>query len=138
MDLYSRRVVGWAMSERIDQQLVLGALTMALLQRRVKPGLIHHTDQDRQYSSTAYLVVLERHGMIASMSRRGNCYDNAVPESFFSSLKNELIHHTSFKTRDKARTAIFEYIEVFYNRQRLHQSLDYVSPVDYERKAGVY
>jgi putative transposase len=139
VDLYSRRVVGWAMSERIDQQLVLDALNMALLQRRVKPGLIHHTDQGRQYSSTAYQTVLERHGMIASMSRRGNCYDNAVAESFFSSLKNELVHHNnSFQTRDEARTAIFEYIEVFYNRQRRHQSLDYVSPVDYERQAGVY
>lgn len=138
VDLYSRRVVGWAMSERIDQQLVLGALNMALLQRRVKPGLIHHSDQGRQYSSTAYLAELERYGMVASMSRRGNCYDNAVAESFFSSLKNELVHHNSFQTRDEARTAIFEYIEVFYNRQRLHQSLDYVSPVDYERKAGVY
>ena len=135
IDLYSRRVVGWAMSERIDQQLVLDALNMALLQRRVKPGLIHHTDQGRQYSSAAYLAVLNEHGMIASMSRRGNCYDNAVAESFFSSLKNELIHHSSFRTRGEARTAIFEYIEVFYNRQRRHQSLDYCSPVDYERKA---
>jgi transposase InsO family protein len=138
IDLYSRRVVGWAMSERIDQQLVLDALNMALLQRRVKPGLIHHTDQGRQYSSAAYLAVLKQHGMIASMSRRGNCYDNAVAESFFSSLKNELIHHNSFRTRGEARTAIFEYIEVFYNRQRRHQSLDYCSPVDYERKAGVH
>ena len=135
IDLYSRRVVGWAMSERIDQQLVLDALNMALLQRRVKPGLIHHTGQGRQYSSAAYLAVLKEHGMIASMSRRGNCYDNAVAESFFSSLKNELIHHSSFRTRGEARTAIFEYIEVFYNRQRRHQSLDYCSPVDYERKA---
>jgi transposase InsO family protein len=138
IDLYSRRVVGWAMSERIDQQLVLDALNMALLQRRVKPGLIHHTDQGRQYSSAAYLAVLKQHGMIASMSRRGNCYDNAVAESFFSSLKNELIHHNSFRSRGEARTAIFEYVEVIYNRQRRHQSLDYCSPVDYERKAGVY
>jgi len=138
IDLYSRRVVGWAMRERIDQQLVLDALNMGLLQRRVKPGLIHHTDQGRQYSSAAYLAVLKQHGMIASMSRRANCYDNAVAESFFSSLKNELIHHNSFRTRGEARTAIFEYIEVFYNRQRRHQTLDYCSAVDYERKAGVY
>ena len=138
IEMYSRRVVGWAMSERIDQQLVLDALNMALLQRRVKPGLIHHTDQGRQYSSAAYQAVLEHHGMKASMSRRGNCYDNAVAESFFSSLKNELIHHSSFRTRDEARTAIFEYIEVFYNRQRRHQSLDFMSPVDYERKVGVH
>ena len=123
VDLYSRRVVGWAMGERIDHQLVLDALRMALLQRRVKPGLIHHTDQGRQYASGIYLELLKRHGMMASMSRRGNCYDNAVAESFFSSLKNELIHHSSYKTREEARTAIFEYIEMFYNRKRRHQSL---------------
>lgn len=117
---------------------MLDALNMALLQRRAKAGLIHHTDQGRQYSSTAYQAVLEHHGMIASMSRRGNCYDNAVAESFFSSLKNELIHHSTFRTRDAARTAIFEHIEVFYNRQRRHQSLDYCSPVEYEREVGVY
>jgi putative transposase len=138
VDLYSRRVVGWAMGERIDQQLVLDALRMALLQRRVRPGLIHHTDQGRQYASAMYLDLLKSHGMIASMSRRGNCYDNAVAESFFSSLKNELIHHSAYKTRDEARTAIFEYIEMFYNRKRRHQSLDYLTPVEYERKAGVY
>jgi putative transposase len=137
IDLYSRKVVGWAMSERIDQQLVIGALNMAILQSRPEPGLIHHTDQGRQYSSTAYVEILKKHGMIPSMSRRGNCYDNAVAESFFSSLKNELVHHCSFKTRDEARTAIFEYIELFYNRQRRHQSLDYVSPVDYERSMAV-
>jgi len=137
IDLYSRKVVGWAMSERIDQQLVIEALNMALLQYRPEPGLIHHTDQGRQYSSTAYVEMLKRHGMVQSMSRRGNCYDNAVAESFFSSLKNELVHHRSFKNRDEARTAIFEYIEVFYNRQRRHQSLDYLSPLDYERSRAV-
>ena len=100
--------------------------------------MIHHTDQGRHYSSAAYLAVLKQHVMIASMSRRGNWYDNAAAESFFSSLKNELIHRNSFRTRGEARTAIFEHVEVFYNRQRRHQSLDYCSPVDYERKAGVY
>ena len=137
LDLYSRRVVGWAMSERIDQQLVLDALIMALGHCRVQAGLIHHTDQGRQYSSTAYVEMLKRHGLVQSMSRRANCYDNAVAESFFSSLKNELVNHCSFKTREEARTAVFEYIEVFYNRQRRHQSLDYVSPVDYERSTAV-
>jgi transposase InsO family protein len=137
LDLYSRRVVGWAMSERIDQQLVLDALMMALRQWHPKPGLIHHTDQGRQYSSTAYVEMLKKHGIVQSMSRRGNCYDNAVAESFFSSLKNELVNHSSFKTREEARTAVFEYIEVFYNRQRRHQSLDYISPVDYERSMAV-
>jgi putative transposase len=137
LDLYSRRVVGWAMSDRIDQQLVLDALIMALGQCQPKPGLIHHTDQGRQYSSIAYVQMLKTHGMVQSMSRRGNCYDNAVAESFFSSLKNELVNHCSFKTREEARTAVFEYIEVFYNRQRRHQSLDYLSPVDYERSMAV-
>lgn len=137
LDLYSRRVVGWAMSERIDQQLVLDALVMALGQCRPQAGLIHHTDQGRQYSSTAYVETLKGHGMIQSMSRKGNCYDNAVAESFFSSLKNEMVNHCSFKTREEARTAVFEYIEVFYNRQRRHQSLDYLSPVDYERAMAV-
>jgi putative transposase len=137
LDLYSRRVVGWAMSERIDQQLVLDALKMALGQCRAQAGLIHHTDQGRQYSSTAYVETLKGHGMIQSMSRKGNCYDNAVAESFFSSLKNEMVNHCSFKTREEARTAVFEYIEVFYNRQRRHQSLDYLSPVDYERAMAV-
>ena len=103
----------------------------------MKPGLIHHTDQGRQYSSAAYLVVLKQHEMIASMSRLGNCYDDTVAESFFSSLKNELIHHNSFRTRGEARTAIFEYIEVFYNRTRLHQSLGYQSPSDYEMMQAV-
>jgi putative transposase len=135
--LYSRKVVGWAMSERIDQQLVMDALNMAILQSRPAPGLIHHTDQGRQYSSTAYVEMLKRNEMIQSMSRRGNCYDNAVAESFFSSLKNELVHHCGFKNRDQARTAIFECIEVFYNHQRRHQSLDYLSPVDYERSRAV-
>ena len=137
LDLYSRKVVGWAMSERIDQQLVLDALRMALARCWPRPGLIHHTDQGRQYSSAAYVEILKEHGMVQSMSRRGNCYDNAVAESFFSSLKNELVNHCSFKTREEARTAVFEYIEVFYNRQRRHQSLDYLSPVDYERSIAV-
>ena len=130
-------MVGWAMSERIDQQLVLDALNMALGQCRPQPGLIHHTDQRRQYLSTVYGEMLKTHGMVQSMSRKGNCYDNAVAESFFSSLKNELVNHCTFKTREEARTAVFEYIEVFYNRQRRHQSLDYVSPVDYERSMAV-
>ena len=137
LDLYSRRVVGWAMSERIDQQLVIKALQMAILRCRPEPGLIHHTDQGRQYSGAVYVNLLKTYGMLQSMSRRGNCYDNAVAESFFSSLKNELVHHCNFKTRDEARAAIFEYIEVFYNRQRRHQSLDYVSPADYERSMAV-
>jgi putative transposase len=125
------------MSERIDQQLILDALNMALGLCRPQAGLIHHTDQGRQYSSAAYIETLKKHGVVQSMSRRGNCYDNAVAESFFSSLKNELVNHCSFKTREEARTAVFEYIEVFYNPQRRHQSLDYISPANYEQSMAV-
>lgn len=137
LDLYSRRVVGWAMSEKMNRALVIDALTMAIEHRRPRPGLIHHTDQGIVYGACAYRGILTQHGMTASMSRKGNCYDNAVAESFFSNLKNELTWHCSFRRRDEARAAIFEYIEVFYNRQRLHQTLDYVSPVRYEEQRVV-
>jgi len=132
LDLYSRRVIGWAMQARPDQTLTTTALTMALTQRGTHPGVIHHTDQGAQYAATAYRQALGQHGLVASMSRRGNCYDNAVAESFFSTLKNELVHDRDFRTRDEAHTAIFEFIEVFYNRQRIHQALGYVSPVHFE------
>jgi putative transposase len=137
VDLFARRVVGWAMSANIDGALVRQALEMTLAHRRARHGLIHHTDQGRQYADGAYQRVLQAHGMIPSMSRKGDCFDNACAESFFSTLKNELVHHSTFHTREEARTAIFEYIEVFYNRQRLHQTLGYVAPADYERRAGV-
>jgi putative transposase len=137
VDLFARRVVGWAMSADIDGALVRQALEMALAQRRARHGLIHHTDQGRQYADGTYQRVLQAHGMIPSMSRKGDCFDNACAESFFSTLKNELVHHATFHTREEARTAIFEYIEVFYNRQRLHQTLGYVAPAEYERRAGV-
>ncbi len=132
LDLYSRRVVGWAMQARADRTLATDALTMALLHRQPPPGLIHHTDQGCQYAATTYRQVLAQHGLVASMSRRGNCYDNAVAESFFSTLKNELVHDRTFQTRDDARNQVFEFIEVFYNRQRVHQTLGYVSPVHFE------
>lgn len=135
LDLYSRRVVGWAMSATMNRALVIDALTMAIEHRRPRHGLIHHTDQGVLYATSAYRAVLKQHGLIPSMSRKGDCYDNAVVESFFSNLKNELTWHCRFQTRDAARAAIFEYIEVFYNRQRLHQTLDYVSPVRYEERA---
>jgi putative transposase len=105
---------------------------MAVEQRRPKPGLIHHSDQGILYSSGSYLALLKQYGMLRSMSGKGNCYDNAVAESFFSSLKNELVHHRNFQTRDEARSEIFEYIELFYNRKRLHQSLNYQPPVQYK------
>jgi transposase InsO family protein len=136
LDLYSRRAIGWAMSARPDQQLTLDALAMAVRQRCVRPGLIHHSDQGAQYSGLAYQRQLVRLGMVPSMSRKGNCYDNAVAESFFSTLKNELVHHQTYHTRDEASREIFAFIEGFYNRQRLHQSLAYLSPLEFERRSG--
>lgn len=134
LDLYSRRVIGWAMSPRPDQHVALTALHMALAHRRPRPGLIHHTDQGATYTSVAYQRRVNQVGLITSMSRKGNCYDNAVVESFFSTLKNELVHDRDFHTREEARAEVFEFIEVFYNRQRLHQTLDYVSPVQFEAR----
>ena len=134
LDLCSRRVIGWAMSAQPDQHVVLHALAMAVGQRPVPPGLIHHSDQGAQYSSGAYRQRLATLGLTPSMSRKGNCYDNAVAESFFSTLKNELIHHQTYQTRDDARQDIFAFIEGFYNRQRLHQSLGYLSPLAFERR----
>lgn len=137
IDLFSRRIVGWSMSSRIDQRLVADALQMAICQRRPPPGLIHHSDQGQQYAGAAYRAMLAAHGIVQSMSRKGNCLDNAVAESFFSNLKNELVHHVVFEDREQARAAIFDYMEMFYNRNRLHQALGYRSPVDYEMLAGV-
>ena len=132
IDLYSRQVVGWSMSNKQDRYLVTDALMMAINARQPKPGLIHHTDRGIQYTCGEYKTVLKMHDMIQSLSRKGNCHDNAVAESFFSHLKNELIYHRDFANREQARTEIFDYIEVFYNRQRRHQTLDYQSPVEYE------
>jgi len=132
LDLYSRRVIGWAMSDRINGALVLAALTMALEQRRPEPGLIHHSDQGMQYAGGDYRALLHAHGLRVSMSRKGNCYDNAPVESFFSTLKNEWTWHHTFQDRDQARAALFDYIELFYNRQRRHAALDYQSPVQFE------
>jgi putative transposase len=134
LDLYSRRVIGWAMRSRPDQHLTLDTLAMAVRQRRVRAGLIHHSDQGAQYSALLYQRRLAEMGITPSMSRKGNCYDNAVAESFFSTLKNELIHHQIYHTRDDASREIFAFIEGFYNRQRLHQSLGYLSPMQFERQ----
>jgi putative transposase len=135
LDLFSRRVVGWAMGEHIDRHLVLGALDMALKARQPPQGLMHHSDRGSQYASSDYRQALAARGLQCSMSRKGNCWDNAVAESFFSSLKTELVHEAHFATRQQASTALFEYIEVFYNRQRRHSTLGYLSPVEYERAA---
>jgi len=132
LDLYSRRVVGWAMSPRPDQQVALTALEMALTHRCPRPGLIHHSDQGATYTSGAYQRLVSQAGLVASMSQKGNCYDNAVVESFFSTLKNELVHDQDFWTREEAQAAVFEFIEAFYNRQQLHQMLGYISPVQCE------
>jgi putative transposase len=135
LDLYARKVVGWSMSARNDSQLVVDCLNMAVQQRHPPPGLIHHTDRGSNYASESYRELLYRHGMLSSMSRKRDCWDNAVAESFFSNLKNELTWWTTFPDRDAARSAIFEYIEVFYNRQRLHQTLGYRTP---EQTESVY
>ena len=134
MDLYSRRVVGWAMDKRMKQNLTLSALHMAINQRRPKSGLLHHTDRGSQYAANRYQSVLKQNHMQVSMSRRGDCYDNAAMESFFATLKAELEHYGRYVTRRQARTEIFEYIEVFYNRQRRHSSLDYLSPLQFEQR----
>lgn len=137
LDLYSRRVVGWAMSAHPNQRLVVDALRMAIVQRRPAPGLIHHSDQGVQYSASDYRRLLAEHDIIPSMSRKGNCHDNACVESFFSHLKNDVTYHTPFATRDEARSSLFDYIEVFYNRQRIHQTLGFKTPSDYERSMDV-
>lgn len=132
LDMFSRRVVGWAMDERIDRVVTLRALEMALSQRRPHRGLVHHTDRGCQYASTDYQIELERHGITCSMSRKGNCYDNAVSESFFASLKRELAQHRRWVSRHQARADVFHYIEAFYNRRRRHSALGYRSPVAFE------
>ena len=132
LDVFSRRVVGWAMSQLLDASLVVAALRMALSQRCHSQNLIVHSDRGRQFASAAYRQVLAKHGLTASMSRKGNCYDNAFIESFFSTLKYELVYHHRFGSFAQARTAIFDYIETFYNRIRLHSSLAYQSPIHFE------
>jgi putative transposase len=132
LDLCSRFMVGWAMGESLDAALPIAALIMAFERRRPQPGLLHHSDRGVQYASAPYRAILADHHAIASMSRKGNCYDNAVMESFWSTLKNELIHRRKFATRAEARTAIFAYIESFYNRSRRHSALGYKSPLAFE------
>ena len=134
IDLYSRQVVGWSMNKRMKATLVNDALLMAIWKRKPAKGLIWHTDRGSQYASDSHRKILKQHAIIQSMSRKGNCWDNAVSESFFHTLKTELVHHCNFKTRKEAKHAIFEYIEVFYNRIRLHSANDYCSPVDYETR----
>lgn len=134
IDLFSRKVVGWSMDRRMKATLVNDALLMAIWKRKPNKGLISHTDRGSQYASDSHRAILEEHQITQSMSRKGNCWDNSVAESFFHTLKTELTHHHHFRTREDAKQVIFEYIEVFYNRERLHSANDYLSPVDYENQ----
>jgi putative transposase len=134
MDLFSRRIVGWALETHLRTELVEKALKHALGSRVPRAGILHHSDQGSQYASASYRRILDLNGIQASMSRAGNCYDNAVVESFFGTLKQELVRGTSWKSCAEARAALHEYIEVFYNRQRLHSSLGYLSPASFEAK----
>lgn len=134
IDLFSRRVVGWSIGTRLDQGLVSDALNMAIDRRRPRPGLIFHSDRGIQYASDSYRAILRRHGLVLSMSRKGDCWDNAVSESFFSTLKRELIYRRDWPTRESARSAIVKYIELFYNGYRRHSFIGNVCPVRFERE----
>ena len=135
LDLYSRRIVGWAMQDHLRADLPLAALKMAISAQRPEAGLIHHSDRGVQYASENYRKVLRSAGFQASMSRKGDCYDNAPMESFFHTLKTELVHHRQYATRAEAKRDIFAYIEGFYNRTRRHSAIDYISPIEMELKA---
>lgn len=137
LDLYSRKVIGWSMSERNNKQLVLNALDMAIKQRPSCSRVLHHTDRGVLYGCDEYRDRLAQAGFIPSMSRKGDCWDNAVAESFFSTLKTELVNGQTFWNRELARLEIFKFIEVFYNRQRLHQSLGYITPAMMEKQVGL-
>ena len=134
MDLYSRRIVGWSMNRRLSRHLAMDALKMALDRREPRKSLVHHSDRGAQYTSDDYRLLLQENHIECSMSGRGNCYDNAPAESFFSLLKRERIRRKTYSTRDAARADIFDYIERFYNRKRIHGYLGYTSPVDYEER----
>ena len=129
-DLATREIVGWSMADHLRADLCTDALVMALQRRRPEPGLIHHSGRGAQYAAEPYRRVLGRHGIQQSMSRRGNCLDDAPMESFFASLKTEHVHHVRFRTRAEAKAAVFDYVEVFYNRQRLHSALGYRTPAE--------
>ena len=133
LDLFSRQVVGWSLSNRMTRELVMNALRMAIWRRRPAPGLIFHSDRGSQYCSNDFQNMLKTHGMVSSMSRKGNCWDNAVAESFFGSLKTERVFFSSYKTREDARKDIVDYIEMFYNSNRRHSYLGYVSPKEFEK-----
>jgi transposase InsO family protein len=135
LDLYSRRVVAWAASANNDTPLALDTLRAGLRSRRPKPGLVHHSDRGSPYASAEYRTALARHGLVASMSRKGDCWDNAVAESFFATLRAELVDHASYLTHDAAKLAIGEYIDGFYNIERRHSFLDYINPIEFELRS---
>lgn len=135
VDLYHKQVIGWSMDSTMTKELVIKALNQAILRAKPVAGVIHHSDRGSQYASYDYQAVLQKHGFKGSMSRKGNCYDNACMESFFGTLKNELIYLNHYRTRAEARQAVFDYIEIFYNRVRLHSSLGYMTPEAYGRDA---
>lgn len=134
IDLYSRQIVGWSMADNMRTELVNHALRMAIWKRKPQKGLLWHTDRGSQYAADSHRKLLKQHGIQQSMSRKANCWDNAVSESFFHTLKTECVNHEKYATRDDATKSIFEYIEVFYNRQRLHSSNGYLSPVEFEKQ----
>lgn len=134
MDLFSRRIIGWAMSDRMTKALVIRALKRAFQTQTPTPGLIHHSDRGSQYAALDYQALLRAHGIRTSMSRKGNCYDNACIESFHSIIKKELIHHENYATRTEASMSILEYIVSFYNYERIHSYLNYLSPIEFEKR----
>ena len=134
LDLFSRKVVGWSMNASMERGLVIDALRMALLDRKPPEGLLHHSDRGSQYASNDYQQILNDYGITCSMSRKGNCYDNAVMESFFATLKQELIYRQPYRSRQDTKQDIFEYIQVWYNRKRKHSTLQYLSPEQFENK----
>ena len=136
LDLFTRKLVGWAMRDHLRQELTIAALTMAIQRQRPARGLIHHSDRGSQYAAGDYRALLEARGIVPSMSRKGNCWDNAPMESWFHTLKTELVHHTAYATRDAAKRDLFAYIETYYNRQRLHSALGYRTPEQAELQAA--
>lgn len=135
IDLYSKAVIGWSVANHLQSKLVEDALLQAIWQRKPGDGLVFHSDRGVQYASESFKSLLKVYNIIQSMSRKGNCWDNAIAESFFKTLKVELIYHHRYATREEAKSSIFEYIEVFYNRQRLHSSLNYMAPMQFETAA---
>ena len=137
MDLYSRKIIGWSLRNRLTKELVMAALYLAMKQRKLSSNLLLHSDRGSQYASELYQTLLRKNGILCSMSGKGNCWDNAVMESFYRTLKIELIYQRNYETRAQAQRDIFEYIEIFYNRKRLHSSLGYYSPEEYEKMIRV-